>query len=305
MTCTANYLIAIGQQAVKEGWKYVYGAKKQKLTVAQIQALRRMYGSNAVWPSDDAKAGHICCDCSGLISAATGIIRGSAQYYSTAIERVPISKRSSKHRGWAVWMKGHIGIYDGDGGYYAMDGSARNAVHYPLSKNKFTHLLKLCDVDYSGSSATPAPAVKPQPSGGSYNSAVQFTYAVRIEGGKILPSVTNLADYAGIRGKKITDVAIWCDKGAVKYRVHVLGGNWLPWVTKHDWQDDENGYAGIGKPIDLIQVSHSGVNGQKAQYRVAPVRKNYYPWQFNTETAGGQDGYAGTVGVAIDRFQLF
>ncbi len=43
----------------------------------------------------------------------------------------------------------------------------------------------------------------------------------------------------------------------------------------------------------------------KAQYRVAPLGGNYYPWQYDNETGGGQDGYAGMIGKAIDRFQLF
>ena len=42
-------------------------------------------------------------------------------------------------------------------------------------------------------------AAQPKPSNNS-SSPVNFTYAVRIEGGRILPAVTNLADYAGIRG---------------------------------------------------------------------------------------------------------
>lgn len=304
MSCTVDKLIAVCEQAVKEKWQYVYGAKKQRLTKAQIDNLRKIYGSNAVWYSDSAKAGKICCDCSGLISAATGIIRGSAQFYSTAVERVPISKRTRAMRGWAVWMKGHIGVYDGDGGYYAMDGSARNAVHYPLSKNNFTHLLKLCDVDY-GAGASSAPVTKPVASCGHYNAYVRFTYSVRIEGGKILPAVTNLSDYAGIRRKKITDLAIWVDKGKVKYRVHVLGGKWLPWVTDYNWSDPVKGYAGNGKPIDAVQVQYIGDNGQKAQYRVSPLRSEYYDWQYNIETSNGQDGYAGAFGVPIDRFQLY
>ena len=81
-------------------------------------------------------------DCSGLITTATGVMRRSVQYKSTVLECYPFSQRESNMRGWAVWMKGHIGVYDGKGGYYAMDGSARNMVHYPLSKNKFTHIIK-------------------------------------------------------------------------------------------------------------------------------------------------------------------
>ena len=102
-----------------------------------------------------------------------------------------------------------------------------------------------------------APAVKPQvnqssnknSSSSASQNAVNFTYAVKIEGGRILPAVTNLADYAGIRGKRITDIAIKCNKGSLWYQVHVLGGGWLPKVTGYNWSDHNNGYAGNGNRL--------------------------------------------------------
>lgn len=139
---------------------------------------------------------------------------------------------------------------------------------------------------------------------------IVFTYAVRA-GGKTYPAVTNLNDYAGVRGKKITDVAIKANKGSVKYRVHVLGGGWLPYVTGYNWNDGNNGYAGNGKAIDAIEVYYTTpadiakkYGYQKAQYRVSPVNGNYYSWQYDNEKTNGQDGYAGDFGKAIDRFQL-
>ena len=151
-----------------------------------------------------------------------------------------------------------------------------------------------------------------QASGSSTDAGIKFTYAVKTEGGKILPAVTNLADYAGIRGKRITDIAIKCDKGSLWYQVHVLGGGWLPKVTGYNWSDHNNGYAGNGKPIDAVRVYYNTPNDimsrhgyQKAQYHVSPVSQGYYDWQFDDETGNGQDGYAGCFGKAIDRFQLF
>ena len=85
MSCTVEQLLAKCEQAVRENWQYVYGAKAQVLSKSQIDALRNIYGSGCVWASDSNKAGRMCCDCSGLISAATGTIRGSAQYKSTAL----------------------------------------------------------------------------------------------------------------------------------------------------------------------------------------------------------------------------
>lgn len=303
MSKTAAGLIAFAKSKI--GTPYVYGAKGAVMSLAKIQALRKMYGSNCVWKSDDKKAGRVCVDCSGLISWYTGIVRGSGQYKSTAVEVIPISKRSDVHIGWAVWMNGHIGIYLGNDQYIAADGSAYGVRIANLSQNGFTHLLKLCDIDY-GQGTTSAPKESAKPSGGHYNAAVVFTYCVKADG-KTYPSVKNLADYAGVRGKAITDVAIMCNVGKVEYRVHVLGGKWLPYVSGFNWADPVNGYAGNGKPIDAIEVIYIAPDGssQKAQYRVSPVNGNYYDWQYNNETGGGQDGYAGSFEKKVDRFQLF
>lgn len=303
MSKTAAGLIAFAKSKI--GTPYVYGAKGAVMSLAKIQALRKMYGSNCVWKSDDKKAGRVCVDCSGLISWYTGIVRGSGQYKSTAVEVIPISKRSDVHIGWAVWMNGHIGIYLGNDQYIAADGSAYGVRIANLSQNGFTHLLKLCDIDY-GQGTTSAPKESAKPSGRHYNAAVVFTYCVKADG-KTYPSVKNLADYAGVRGKAITDVAIMCNVGKVEYRVHVLGGKWLSYVSGFNWADPVNGYAGNGKPIDAIEVIYIAPDGssQKAQYRVSPVNGNYYDWQYNNETGGGQDGYAGSFGKKVDRFQLF
>lgn len=106
MSKTAAGLIAFAKSKI--GTPYVYGAKGTVMSLTKIQALRKVYGSNCVWKSDDKKAGKVCVDCSGLISWYTGIVRGSGQYRSTAVEVIPISKRSDAHIGWAVWMNGHI-----------------------------------------------------------------------------------------------------------------------------------------------------------------------------------------------------
>lgn len=304
MSKTAQGLIEFAKSKI--GTAYVYGAKGTVLSLEQIRQLRRTYGSNCVWYSDDNKAGQVCVDCSGLISWYTGIVRGSGQYKSTAVEVIPISQRTNNHIGWAVWMNGHIGIYLGNDTYIAADGSDYGVRIANLSQNRFTHLLKLCDIDY-GEGTKQTVAETSQPSGGHYNVPVNFTYAVRVEGGTIYPFVRNLQDFAGVQGRKITDIAIKCDVGSVSYRVHVLGRGWLPFVSGCNWSDGNNGYAGNGRVIGAVQVIYHPPVGswQKAQYRISPVKRGYYSWQYNDETGGGQDGYAGAFGVPMDRFQLF
>ena len=68
-----------------------------------------------------------------------------------------------------------------------------------------------------------------------------------------------------------------------------------------------------GEPIDGIQVYYDTPSDyaakygwQKAQYRVSTLEgREYYDWQYDTDTHNHQDGYAGKLGVAIDKFQLF
>ena len=69
-------------------------------------------------------------------------------------------------------------------------------------------------------------------------------------GGKWLAEVTGRNDYAGILGKPITDIAI---QGAT-YRIHTTDGKWHAWVNGYNINDYKNGYAGVGKIIDAIQI---------------------------------------------------
>lgn len=142
----------------------------------------------------------------------------------------------------------------------------------------------------------------------SDNSAPNVTYKVRT-GRNWLPEVNNLNDYAGVIGYAITDVAIKVDKGSVKYRVHNKGGSWLPWVTGYNTSDCDNGYAGSGREIDMIQIIYYTDRSKNnkyyyATYRVSPIGKTYYDWQHDDIVGNGQDGYAGAAGVGIDRLQI-
>lgn len=131
-------------------------------------------------------------------------------------------------------------------------------------------------------------------------------YRVRADG-RWLPEVQDTADFAGIAGKSIIDVAMRVSAGTIKYRVHVKDADWLPWVTGCDINRSD-GYAGDGRPIDAVEVYYYTPEALKpskcAKYRVAPVGGGYYGWQYDNQTAGGQDGYAGTFGQVIDRLQM-
>ena len=84
---------------------------------------------------------------------------------------------------------------------------------------------------------------------------VNVYYRVKTQKHGWLSEVKNLEDYAGWENSPITGLAIKVDKGSIKYRVHIKGGNWLPYVTGYNTNDSNNGYAGIiGKPIDGIRM---------------------------------------------------
>ena len=131
----------------KLGTPYVYGMKGSVLTVEKYNQLRALYG-DLVWKSDFQHIGKVVCDCSGLISWCTGIQRGSQNFHDTAKKVHPISTISSAPIGVAVWQKGHIGVYIGNGEYIAEDGSAYGCRRNKLSNAKFTHWFEIIDIDY-------------------------------------------------------------------------------------------------------------------------------------------------------------
>lgn len=157
---------------------------------------------------------------------------------------------------------------------------------------------------------------KPAPSTTSSSSTVSTAktnknfdaiYKVRTQKHGWLPEVKNLTDYAGYEESPITDIAIKVSGGSVKYRVHVIGGGWLPYVTGYNTNDHNNGYAGTGTAIDAIEVYFYTPIGnvlKRAKYHVAPCGKRYYDWQYDDENDNGQDGYAGVFGTRIGKFQL-
>lgn len=118
--------------------------------------------------------------------------------------------------------------------------------------------------------------------------------------------VKGLSNIAGRNKQAISAIALKVSRGKIRYRVHLLNGDWLPWVDGYDIKDDINGYAGIkGKVIDGLQVEFEGVGDYKATYRVRMQgEKRFLGWQYNGEKDTKQDGYAGIIGGKIDGLQI-
>jgi len=134
-------------------------------------------------------------------------------------------------------------------------------------------------------------------------STVNVYYRVRTEKNGWLTEVKNLDDYAGYENYPITGIAIKVDKGSIRYRVHIKGGKWLPYVTGYDINNFANGYAGNGKIIDAIEVYYYTPSDIRPYMR-AKYKINDYPWQYDDERRNGQDGYAGALGVTATKFQI-
>lgn len=132
-----------------------------------------------------------------------------------------------------------------------------------------------------------------------------LTYRVYADG-RWYDEVKGLSNIAGRKKQAISGVAVKVSEGNLRYRVHLLNGDWLPWVDGYDIEDDINGYAGIkGKVIDGLQVEFEGVGDYKATYRVRMQgEKRFLGWQYNGEKDTKQDGYAGIIGGKIDGLQI-
>ena len=136
------------------------------------------------------------------------------------------------------------------------------------------------------------------------SNVVNVYYRVKTQKHGWLPEVKNLDDYAGWENSPITGLAIKVDKGSIKYRVHIKGGNWLPYVTGCNINDFNNGFAGDGKNIiDAVEVYYFTPNDIRP-YKKAKYKVNNYPYQYDNEKGNGMDGYAGVYGVNATKFQI-
>jgi hypothetical protein len=124
-------------------------------------------------------------------------------------------------------------------------------------------------------------------------------YQVHTAGGKWLPNVKNVDDFAGLENKPIDCIKANLSTGHIRYRVHIIGGKWLPWVT------DREDYAGLyGQQIDCVQMELSGLSGYDVEYRVSTAKSAaYLPWVRGWNSTN-DEGYAGIYGVAFDKLQI-
>lgn len=152
----------------KIGTPYVYGAKGADgvFTLERLNSLAKAY-PNMFTQSYIAKAkknvGKVCTDCSGLQSWYTGKVLGSAQLYSTASQRIPISEINKVPVGATLWKSGHVGIYIGNGKVVEAKGINYGTVETNVSSTAWKYALLFDYIDYGASTVSSSPAKQTNP----------------------------------------------------------------------------------------------------------------------------------------------
>jgi len=146
--------------------------------------------------------------------------------------------------------------------------------------------------------------------------AVNVTYELHQQGAGWLGAVTNFNNknsngFAGNPNHKHDALCIKVSHGSIKYRVRVLGGQWLPWVTGYSHTDAVNGYAGtMGQTIDaveMIYITPAGEAYSQAYYRSQTTTQAGWlrtVCDDGRSVAGLTDSYAGNFGQPLDRLQI-
>lgn len=170
----------------------------------------------------------------------------------------------------------------------------------PYLESRFPEIVQLVNARLDGGESPVVPTPTPEP---PVETNVDIFYRVKTQAHGWLSEVKNLDDYAGWQNSSVTDVAMRVSQGNIQYRVHVLGGGWLPYVSGCNINDTVYGYAGNGQVIDAIEAYYFTPDNvrpfKKVKYMV-----NNYPWQYDNEQGNGQDGYAGAFGVPVKELRM-
>ncbi len=182
--------------------------------------------------------------------------------------------------------------------HYDVNGKACPSVSFRTGNRWNNFIAKLGGSVQEATNTGTAPAPQPTPS--TTNKNVDVIYQVKTQKHGWLPPVTNDNDYAGWQNSPIVGVAIRVSDGSIKYRVHIKGGGWLPYVTGCNINDSKNGWAGNGRVIDAIEIYYNTPSNIRP-YKKARYKANNYSYQYDNEKGNRQDGYAGAFGVAMTK----
>lgn len=283
---TVYYSVSGGDWASWNGWSWNFDC------VILIKAL--LWG----WCENKTPYSH-----GGAVYLSNGVPDVDADTLITLCENVS-NDFSNITPGELLYMGGHVGIYVGDRKVIECTAGWEGKVLYSeigydgkRTKNGvqigyWQKHGKLPYIEYTNTPEPPTPSNK-----------VNVYYRVKTRKDGWLPEVKNLEDYAGWDNHSIKGLAVKVDKGSVNYQVHVKNGGWLPIVSGYDINDYKNGWAGNDETIDCVKIYYNTPDNIRP-YKRAKYKVNDYDWQYDFETSGGQDGYAGEMGVSAKEIRI-
>ena len=158
-------LVKYATHALENKWGYVWGTYGEILSEKKLKSLMEQYpddvGSYETFIRKNWLGGRTA-DCGGLIKgymwldAETGEINYGSngmpalradQIYERATEKGTIDT-IPEIAGLAVWQKGHIGVYVGNGEVIEAMTTKKGVVKTKLEKGKWTHWLKIPYMNY-------------------------------------------------------------------------------------------------------------------------------------------------------------
>lgn len=137
------------------GTPYFYGAKTSYGVLTEA-FMKQMHNSYPGIVTNDymqkarnkKQVGKVNVDCSGVISDYTGKLLGSAQLYSKAKKRLPISNVSDFAVGTVLWKEGHVGVYIGLENGVPLCIEAKG-INYGCIKSKVSSTAWKCGLTFS------------------------------------------------------------------------------------------------------------------------------------------------------------
>lgn len=184
---------------------------------------------------------------------------------------------------WDGGVCDHVGIVESNDGkqLHTIEGNTDNGI-VARKVRPYSCVAGVVRPDYANSSTTPTDATAAKP---------DFRISVDSTGKKWL-AANKLK-----RGSAIRWIAI---KGVGKYRVFTEANGWLPYVSKYNVNDLENGCAGDGSCIHAVEVV-----SENYRYAVRVLGSVWYPDMIGRrDTAGSSDHFAGDLVNRIDGFRI-
>ena len=202
------------------------------------------------------------------------------------------------HVGFVEWFdhsNGYFGTIEGNTGYSA-EGEVARVTRYNYS-NYFTAFFRpyYDGSSYSGGDSGYSESDEPGWSGAdSGPSGAQWQGMMR----GLYDTTGSGDDYAGVPGQPMLYLAIG---GGGNYQVSDIHNGFWPKVDRYDLDDEENGMAGNGSPIDRVRIFDGSV-----KYQTHNMGGDWNPVMVGTyDTGGSSDDFAGETGVQQDLIRIW